>query len=129
LFLRETPNRYFPLETHTTGLPLLNYLPRWLVMRLVRRFGRHNAHLTWGELLRRGIRGGSIPEIRKLLPDATLLRPTRQGMGDLIDLWYAAVPKRRAGRAKGFVRAAAKLMKAVGFECPPYLELALQKTR
>ena len=129
LFLRETPNRYFPIETHTTGLPLLNYLPRWLVLKLVRQFGRDNAPLKWDELLRRGIRGGSIPEIRKLLPEATLLRPTRQGMSDLIDLWYASVPKRRAGRAKGYVRAAAKVMKAVGIECPPYLELALQKPR
>jgi 2-polyprenyl-3-methyl-5-hydroxy-6-metoxy-1,4-benzoquinol methylase len=129
LFLRETPNRYFPMETHTTGLPLLNYLPRWLVMALVQKFGRNNARLSWDELLRRGIRGGSIPEIRKLLPEATLLRPSRQGMDDLIDLWYASVPKRRSGRAKGYVRAAAKLVKALGFECPPYLELALQKNR
>jgi hypothetical protein len=33
LFLNQTPHRYYPLEHHTTGLPLLNYLPeravRW----------------------------------------------------------------------------------------------------
>jgi 2-polyprenyl-3-methyl-5-hydroxy-6-metoxy-1,4-benzoquinol methylase len=130
LFLRETPNRSFPLETHTTGFPLINYLPRWLVLALVRKFGRpNNAHLSWDELLRRGIRGGSIREIRKLLPEAILLRPSRLGMGDLIDLWYASVPKWRSARGKRYVRAMAKAMKAVGIECPPYLELALQKPK
>ncbi len=130
LFLRETPNRYFPVETHTTGFPLLNYLPRGIVMALVRKFSHaNNARSSWDELLRRGIRGGTIPEIRKLLPQAILLRPTRQGMKDLIDLWYASAPKFRASRAKQYVRAAAKAMKTVGIECPPYLELALQKPR
>lgn len=130
LFLRETPNRHFPLETHTTGFPLINYLPRSMVLALVRMFGRSNiANASWEELLRRGIRGGSIREIRKLLPDATVLRPARQGMEDLIDLWYASVPKWRSARGKRYVRAMAKAIKAVGIECPPYLELALRKPK
>jgi 2-polyprenyl-3-methyl-5-hydroxy-6-metoxy-1,4-benzoquinol methylase len=125
LFLRETPHRYFPIETHTTGLPLINYLPRSLVMPIVRRIPRGGTN--WDELLRRGIRGGSVAEIRKLVPDATLLRPSRLGMKDLIDLWYAAVPKSRSARMKRYVRAFAKALTAVGIEWPPYLELALRK--
>jgi SAM-dependent methyltransferase len=127
LFLRETPHRYFPIETHTTGLPLINYLPRSLVLPIVRRARR--GHTNWNDLLRRGIRGGSVSEIRKLLPDATVLRPSRLGMKDLVDLWYASVPKSRSARSKRYVRAFAKGLAAVGIEWPPYLELALQKPR
>jgi hypothetical protein len=127
LFLRETPHRYFPIETHTTGLPLINYLPRWLVLPIVRRAPRGGTN--WDELLRRGIRGGSVSEIRKLLPDAAILRPSRLGMKDLIDLWYASVPKSRSARSKRYVRAFAKALIAIGVEWPPYLELALQKPR
>jgi 2-polyprenyl-3-methyl-5-hydroxy-6-metoxy-1,4-benzoquinol methylase len=111
LFLRETPHRYFPLETHTTGLPLINYLPRRLALAVARRFGRgDNAQVTWDELLRSGIRGGSIGEIRKLLPEAVVLRPSRQGMEDLIDLWYASVPKWRSASAKRYIRTIAKAL-------------------
>jgi SAM-dependent methyltransferase len=128
LFLRETPNRHFPLETHTTGLPFVNYLPSWLVMSLLRKLGRADiTGASWDNLLREGIRGGSIVEIRELLPQAVLLRPSRRGINDLIDLWYATVPKWRAARAKRVVRTFAKALKAIGIECPPYLELALQK--
>jgi 2-polyprenyl-3-methyl-5-hydroxy-6-metoxy-1,4-benzoquinol methylase len=127
LFLRETPNRWFPLETHTTSLPLVNYMPSSLVMLLLRKFGRHRGPTSWNNLLRDGIRGGSIGEIRSLLPEAIVLRPSRQGIHDLIDLWYATVPKWRAARAKRYVRRFAKALKAIGVECPPYLELALQK--
>ena len=128
LFLRETPNRHFPLETHTTGLPLVNYLPSWVVMSLLKKLGRADiTGASWDKLLRDGIRGGSIAEIRELLPEAVVLRPSRQGINDLVDLWYATVPKWRAAKAKRFVWWCAKALKTIGIECPPYLELALQK--
>ena len=37
LFLNQTPHRYFPVEYHTTGLPLLNYLPDAVALRVARR--------------------------------------------------------------------------------------------
>jgi len=128
LFLRETPHRYFPIETHTTGLPLLNYLPSTLALTVVRRFsGRHTQKVTWNDLLRQGIRGGTIYEIRNLLSGANVLKPSRLGIKDLVDLWYATTPKSKRGTEKKYVYRFAKALKAVGLEWPPYLELALQK--
>jgi 2-polyprenyl-3-methyl-5-hydroxy-6-metoxy-1,4-benzoquinol methylase len=130
LFIHETPNRRFPLETHTTWLPLINYMPAPCAHFMVKRFGHGKARLLdWNTQLRRGIRGGSIGEIRGLLPGATLLRPSRCGIDNLTDLWYATAPKNRYPRAKRYVRALARSLAAIGIECPPYLELALQKPR
>jgi 2-polyprenyl-3-methyl-5-hydroxy-6-metoxy-1,4-benzoquinol methylase len=127
-FIHETPNRHFPLETHTTWLPLINYLPAAWAHFVVKQFGRGKARtLDWPSQLRRGIRGGSIPEIRRLLPTAVFLRPSRNGINNLTDLWYATTTKDRHARAKRYVRALARSLEAIGIECPPYLELALKK--
>ncbi len=40
LFLNQTPHRFYPHEYHTTGLPLLNYLPDRMALRVARRFSR-----------------------------------------------------------------------------------------
>ena len=130
LFIHETPNRLFPLETHTTWLPFINYLPAPLAHYAVRRCCRgRNRELDWPGLLRRGIRGGSIREIRRLLPGAKLLRPSRNGIRDLVDLWYATTPKDRRARAKRVALLVTRALKVAGIECPPYLELAIEKPR
>lgn len=61
LFVTETPCRWFPVETHTTGgLFLLNYLPDPWALRVARRFSRRGLQAAdWNGLLRDGIRGGS----------------------------------------------------------------------
>jgi precorrin-6B methylase 2 len=123
LFLRETPHRWFPIESHTTGLPLIGYLPDWLACRVANLSSRGKG--SWPNLLRRGIRGGSLSEIRRLLPAATLLRPANGR--DLIDLWYDSTPKDRASFGKRCTRGVLKAAKAVGIELPPYLEIALRK--
>jgi 2-polyprenyl-3-methyl-5-hydroxy-6-metoxy-1,4-benzoquinol methylase len=96
LFLDQTPNRRFVFEGHTTRLPLVNYLPDgaalWAARRFSRRVGKEE---SWASLLRRGIRGGTVGEIRGLLRDAqagyeaVLLEPRERGFRDRIDLWYA----------------------------------------
>ena len=96
LFINETPHRYFPIETHTTLLPLLNYLPDRLTHALARRFSRkHPCRETWPTLLRMGIRGGTQRDIvRRLDPQR---RPHRvlpiitPGINDEIDLWYQSM--------------------------------------
>jgi len=89
-----TPNRNFPHESHTTGLPLLNYMPDRLALFWARTFSKRvSANESWEVLLRRGIRGGSIREIKRLLRRSgehlpIFLEPCRGGVRDWIDLWY-----------------------------------------
>ena len=60
LFIDETPNRHFFVETHTTRLPLWNYLPAGTALRLARRLSKRvDRDEPWEKLLRRGIRGGN----------------------------------------------------------------------
>lgn len=126
MLIYETPNRWFPLETHTTGgLPLINYLPPKLAAAVARRSPfRDLKGQDWPTLLRDGIRGGSVGELRRLLPEATLLAPRK---GDRIDLWIEISNGGRGRRAFG---AAAKALKRIsGIELLPSLTLALEKRR
>ena len=95
LFLHATPNRWFPIERHTTGLPGLNYLPDraacWASHRFSRRFGREG---TWEELLRRGIRGATRKEILVPLEGGQLLKPCRLGCRDEADIWFRCATAR-----------------------------------
>ncbi|MEM6337757.1 MAG: class I SAM-dependent methyltransferase, partial [Bacteroidota bacterium] len=97
LFLDQTPHRYFPVEVHTTGLPLLNYLPDSLTRLAATRFSdRLKPGDTWPDLLRKGIRGSTPSEVRRRLGrSAYLLRPIR---GDRIDLWHRVAEARGPSR-------------------------------
>jgi 2-polyprenyl-3-methyl-5-hydroxy-6-metoxy-1,4-benzoquinol methylase len=133
LFLRETPHRYFPIETHTTGLPLINYLPDAAARLAIRLFSKRWRRHDWQELLRGGVRGGTQGEILKILKrcaggEARVLAPCRLGVEDRIDLWYLTAEKSRHGKAKRLVYSALKrLHRLTGIEFAPYLEIALQK--
>jgi 2-polyprenyl-3-methyl-5-hydroxy-6-metoxy-1,4-benzoquinol methylase len=135
LFLHETPFRYFPIETHTTnGLPLINFMPDRLTHLCARTFSKRNlANDDWNTLLRKGIRGGTISEIKKdlrgLSHQPVFLPPTGiDGVKDQIDLWYASSPKELYPRAKKVVRVGMKLIKTLtGVDMVPYLTLAIQK--
>ena len=61
IFLDQTPYRWFPIETHTSGLPIINYLPDRIALIYAHRFSKRvSPNSTWLELLRRGIRGGTV---------------------------------------------------------------------
>jgi 2-polyprenyl-3-methyl-5-hydroxy-6-metoxy-1,4-benzoquinol methylase len=95
LFINETPFRYYPIETHTTELPLINYLPQNMAFAIVRKYSsRVNKDETWANLLRRGIRGATEREIlnniKKMGGTPILLKPSKLGFNDRIDLWYIA---------------------------------------
>lgn len=132
LFLNQTPYRYWPVEMHTTGgLPLINYLPDALALRMARRFCRRmSADESWRSMLRRGVRGGTVPEIVGILGGrhrAEVLAP-RKSIGDQIDLWFQSLSPRHA-RLKRSVWAALKVLKGVsGREITPTLSLAIRKT-
>lgn len=140
LFLNGTPNRRFPLEMHTTGLPLINYLPDTWAMAAARRLSSRNLEReSWNELLRAGIRGGTIEEIVAELSGApghpVVLEPNRLGTRDRIDLWFH-LSTQSIGRAASPLAVALKrgyrwLMKPVkaltGIEFLPELALAFRK--
>jgi 2-polyprenyl-3-methyl-5-hydroxy-6-metoxy-1,4-benzoquinol methylase len=134
LFLHKTPHRYFPIEAHTTRLPLINYLPDRLALACVRTFARRfGDRPDWPTMLRKGIRGGSVAEIVRMLGTpvgaVTVLRPERIGVRDSIDLWYRSAATTREGTQKRMIHAFCRVLKAVtGIELPPYLAIALEKT-
>jgi 2-polyprenyl-3-methyl-5-hydroxy-6-metoxy-1,4-benzoquinol methylase len=60
LFIDETPNRWFPIESHTTDLPFINYLPNWLARPYALACSKRTADaVSWEKMLRLGIRGGT----------------------------------------------------------------------
>lgn len=131
LFLNETPNRLFPMELHTTGLPLLNYLPKGLAHFLARKLSpRVDDDSSWERLLREGIRGGTAGEVFRCLDsNAELVRPHRQGRQDDTDLWYHGSLRRSGDSAKKrtFRSFAKGLSRISGLTLTPEITLALRK--
>jgi len=134
LFLRETPFRYAPIESHTTGLPLLNYLPDRLAHAVIRRYTRFNHGETWEEMLRFGIRGGTEREVIRILqntPDApVLLDPYRNGITNRVELWHRLPTGRRFHLIKNLMKWAFEIVRRLtGMNITPQLSLAIQKNR
>lgn len=133
LFLNQTPHRYFPIETHTTGLPFINYLPDRLALGMARLLsGRIKRDESWDNLLRYGIRGATDGEICSLLTGSTagplLLEPAGRGIHDRIDLWFMALSSERHRFAKRIIKAGLKALKHVtGVTLVPTLSLMFQK--
>lgn len=134
IFLDQTPYRWFPIEMHTTGLPLINYLPDRLTLYYSRRFSdRVSLDATWPELLRKGIRGGTTQEIMTILNQdgkAELLNPSRLGVKDHIDLWYQLSSTTRKPLIKKLLMWGFRAVKAAtGVTMIPTLSLAIRKVR
>jgi SAM-dependent methyltransferase len=135
LVLNQTPHRYSPVEAHTTGLPLINYLPDKLAHRGACLFSRRvEANCSWETLLRRGIRGGSEAEVLGMLNSfhdgvPRLLDPKRtEKIRDRIDVWYALSSTQRLSAAKKTLHAAFKTIKLLtGKTIVPSLSLVIQK--
>jgi 2-polyprenyl-3-methyl-5-hydroxy-6-metoxy-1,4-benzoquinol methylase len=133
MFVNQTPNRLYPLEAHTTNLPLVNCLPAPVAWRFVRRFSsRVSPDESWESLLRGGIRGATRGEIVRSLSaapgEATLLRPSRLGARDEADIWYTVSMARNPRPVKRYVRRAFRLARPLaGGELVPILHLAVRK--
>ena len=131
LFLNQTPYRYSPFEVHTTGgMPLINYLPDRLALRVLRKYcALVKPDEEWHTLLRRGIRGATVPEVLRCLSDprhAILLKPAAR-VGDRIDLWLNTLSAKH-GWLKRSIWASLKAIKLVtGREITPSLSLAIRK--
>jgi Methyltransferase domain len=136
LFINQTPHRYYPVETHSTNLPLINYLPDKLAFALARKWSRLQPMpgATVEELLRGGIRGATEFEILKILEKSSslhrpvLLEPRQNGHRDRIDLWHARLNPHRLRKVKSLAKLVLKGVKAVsGHVLVPYLTLAVRK--
>lgn len=134
LFFNQTPYRYFPVETHTTGgLLFINYLPDKLALFYAQHFSiRKLKNNSWKELLRRGIRGGSVKEILSILNRCPqmpiLLSSSRFGMKGRIELWHIQSGNVRfVGIKRLFVLSAKFLRWLTGVTIVPTLSLAIRK--
>ena len=134
LFINQTPFRYFPIESHTTnGLPFINFLPDNAALYYAHHFSKRKLKNTsWEDLLRKGIRGGSVKEILDILLNHThkpfLLKPDKLGMKDRIDIWYAKSKESRLENIKKMIRTFFKLIKiSTGLILLPTLSLAIKK--
>lgn len=98
LFVCETPYRRALFECHTTGLPLINYLPDWLALRAARALSSRVLRCcTWEKLLRDGVRGGSPAEILRMVRRcegrAALLRPDGTLLEEPLEAWPTSLDK------------------------------------
>src|SRR5690606_25269352 len=129
MFIYGTPYRWWPVEVHTTrGLPLLNYLPDGLAHVYTRYCARDNIRKDdWPTLLRKGIRGGSISEVKRMLRGRQfrMLEPTAIDGRDGVDLWWHYTPKRWANRV--FYRFMKLVRYLTGLQTVKTLEIALRK--
>jgi 2-polyprenyl-3-methyl-5-hydroxy-6-metoxy-1,4-benzoquinol methylase len=133
LFLNQTPHRWFPIEGHTTGLPLINFLPDDLTAHAARRFSRYDHRGdTWPDLLRAGIRGSTEGEILSILrrrgERVTSLKPSRNGIANHLDLWRDSAAARHAHTSLTLKYMALKAVRALtGDTVVPNITLALRK--
>lgn len=133
IFLDQTPYRWFPVEQHTTGMPLLNYLPDGLTHRLATKSKRVDADVTWPELLRKGIRGGTVKEIMGIFANndcpVSMVQPSRLGVKDHIGLWYKLSATSRRPLIKKVMMWGLRTIKLVtGIVMIPTLSLAIRKS-
>jgi predicted O-methyltransferase YrrM len=132
LFIMDTPNRKWIRESHTSKLPLLNYLPDRLAYAYARRFSKRISEAeTWDTLLRRGIRGGSVGELRRILNSVeggrpTLLKPIAGKPRTRTSLYC-----RKDGSPRGLKRLVSSVLVMVelvsGVAFVPDLDLAIAK--
>ena len=133
LFLNQTPHRFFPIEGHTTGLPLINYLPDRMTHLLTDRFcGRIPRGTDWSTLLRMGIRGGTTGEILTILRGTgempRNLIPTKNGLRDHLDLWEKSSRVRHAGTGHKLRAGALKTLRTLtGLTVVPNISLGIRK--
>lgn len=136
LFIDETPSRWFPVETHTSSLPFVNYLPDALAHRYVQYCSpRGLREDSWTSLLRKGVRGGSVREIFSIIhcrggrPE--LLKPAYDGMRTAADVWYEGYARGACGSSGTLKRAFGKTLKIINEASSlapiPYLSLAIRK--
>jgi predicted O-methyltransferase YrrM len=133
LFLDQTPHRWFPIEMHTTGLPMINYMPWRIAREYARRFSRRvRPDEPWEMLLRRGLRGSTAGEVMRIVNregrKGENLSPSLLGAKDHIDLWYQMSSGSRKPATKKAMMVCFKILRGLtGATIVPTLSLAVKK--
>lgn len=130
LVLTETPWRWFPVETHTTSMPLINYLPKRLALSVVRHCGRYPKDISWHDSLKNGVRGATVREIVASLgarPDAVqVVRSQAPDACDMLEIWWHG--ESRDSRQKAFAyRVLRALRTTTGIVISPWVNVVLKK--
>lgn len=136
LFIDETPHRWFPIETHTTGLPLINYLPEALALRYAQYCSNHNLQKdSWQTLLRKGIRGSTLKEITQTIQKNNgsfeVLKSINPSLKNPVDIWFEGYAKNEPGKT-GKAKRIMKLFLSIFYSITriplvPYISLAIKK--
>ena len=120
LFVNQTPHSWFPLDTHSTGLWGINYLPDRLAHWYARQFSPLNPSINrsrdWNVHLRGGLRGGSERELVSLLTadhraPAVVMQPVASGLHDRADYWLSST----GGRFRLLKRAIAEFYRLTDY--------------
>jgi len=136
LFINQTPHRYFPIDTHSSGLPLVNYLPdslaHWAVVRFSKR-GAINRSPLWEEHLRGGLRGATEGEIIRTLTNgsqeqAALLKPCIPDLKDRVDLWFWGLGPRHRSAKRVLKLMLKAIYRMTGSVVTPNVAVAIQKS-
>jgi SAM-dependent methyltransferase len=131
LVLTETPWRWFPIETHTTSRPLVNYLPDRLALAVTRRSGFYGPDLTWTGALRDGLRGATVAEIIACIdaPAGSIQRLTsdRPDARDLLELWWWGESRHTRQKALAY-QGLVWLRRLTGLVVSPWINVVFGKT-
>jgi 2-polyprenyl-3-methyl-5-hydroxy-6-metoxy-1,4-benzoquinol methylase len=131
LVVTETPWRWFPIETHTTSKPLVNYLPDRLALAVTRRSREYDSSLTWEAALRDGVRGGTVAEIISCIGapagTAQLLQSGAPDARDLLEVWWHGEPRHTRQKELAY-RSLAWLRRMTGVVVSPWVNIVLRKT-
>jgi 2-polyprenyl-3-methyl-5-hydroxy-6-metoxy-1,4-benzoquinol methylase len=136
VFIDATPHRYFPVDLHSTHLPLINYLPDRAAHWAARKFARGgdvNKSPVWSDHLRGGLRGATENSILRSIGSngisrPVLLTPNQRGLRDRCDYWYSRLATRRHSASKKVAKMGLKIVyRLTGSVLTPNLSIAIQK--
>jgi SAM-dependent methyltransferase len=136
VFVDATPHRYFPVDTHSTHLPFINYLPDRIAHWAARRFacgGEINKSPVWSDHLRGGLRGATEKSILRSIgsngnSQPVLLAPSRRGLKNRCDYWYSRLAPGRYEALKKVAKIGLKTVyRLTGTVLTPNLSIAIRK--
>ena len=124
----ETPWRWFPVETHTTSLPFVNYMPDRFALWAVRY--RHSKSLNWNDALRYGVRGATVRELLACIgADNGALECVKSAVPDardMLEVWWRGEIRRSRVKALTYW-VLRSLQRATGIVISPWVNLVLRK--
>ena len=130
MIINQTPHRGFPIDAHTTNIPLINYLPRPIAHRLAN--AKSGQKDSWSQLLRIGIRGATVHEIMRHVSDidplAQLRKPIRVARS-WAGIWYVAKRARVGSKLTRFaLGSVGAVVGRLRLPLTPYLNIAVTRS-